>query len=642
MAIVNIKNSFGLKLVVRKHDTTEESAFFKTLEKDNNFIKVGYFHLLNLNEDDLHNYVLERNLETKKLLLRHNELCSMPLFRFSFDNPICRFMSFLKIPSLYEEITKKNIKYIHPHTTLLSNKYGFNNSKTDKEYTLTSNSVGMSFFIPTFDIYKDIYAESKENIAKNKKGYSTFYKEGEGYTPDLQGWHKFITTSYLNTDHFFNIPVNAYIPREPFKRHAYITGASGSGKSELIKLLVHNQLNEASTDWSGAIIIDPHEDLAKEISLFKECFNNERVIYFDPFLYENKTPCIDIFNPPDNNDLTIEVMAQNICNAISEIVADSSLSSQMKTLLIPCITVLLKRPNSNMSDLQRFMLNDENSDLVSLGLELPNEGLSDFFKQGFMNKNYDITKKSIYTRLQILLNSSTFRRIINNNATINLEKELDKGSIIIFNLPIGKLGEDVSSAIGRLIIALVKNIGYRRQLRLKDNRRSCYIYIDECHYYIGDSIETTLTGLRKYGIHLILASQVVGQNMTSKLTNIVLSCTAVKFIGYNGEKTLRIMSTETNTPLSELQKLTVGNFYCKLSLPKINTSTFSFITPTHLLNSRNSISIKQWREQNRKGYVLNTILDNATQNNNPNGISTTPDYLDKKNITNNKLPKFKL
>lgn len=660
MSEEEIKNSIGLKILADSSDGEAKprdiigewfSGEDTELNEDDEYISLGKFDLLSLPEDDLYSYAMEKNKRIIKLLLRQGEILSKYDFTSNgfYGYVTSTFLGKLLLPNLCERIEHikddKRLKGMGvdlPHRREVAKSYGIDNRDIQGVHGMSVESLGTSFLIPTLSSYINNYADTKENREKEKNGVKGNFQEG--FTANKAGWKRLVTECPLPSSHFFSIPLKFYVPREPFKRHAYITGGSGSGKSELIKLLVHHQLKESMKNWTGAVVIDPHGDLVQEISKFKECLNNERVIYFDPQLYPDRTPCIDLFNPPDLKDSTIDTMAQNICDAISEIVADSSISAQMRTILIPCITILLRRPKSTLTDLQRFMMDEFNGDLIELGINSKNQGQSNFFKQGFKQKNYDPTKKSIYTRLQTLLNSTVFRRMLHHKATIDIESELDKGSVVLFNLSKTMLGDDVSSAFGRLVVAQIKNIGFRRQLQSKSKRVSSYIYIDECQNYISESIETTLTELRKYGIHMILASQVVGQNMSSQLTNIVLSNTAVKLIGYNGDKSLKIMSNETGAPLEELKKLTVGRFFCKLKQPKKHTEAFSFKAPTHLIGARNSADPIKWREQKRKGYVLNKTLDKIEEKEGVKGIKINPDYIEPDQAPQKKerKPKFKL
>jgi DNA helicase HerA-like ATPase len=47
------------------------------------------------------------------------------------------------------------------------------------------------------------------------------------------------------------------IPLHAFKKHGYIVASSGSGKSELIKILIYRELVNTNPN-SSVIVIDPH------------------------------------------------------------------------------------------------------------------------------------------------------------------------------------------------------------------------------------------------------------------------------------------------------------------------------------------------------------------------------------------------
>lgn len=495
--------------------------------------------------------------------------------------------------------------------------------------------------------YKEYIKLHDETSNKHKYNDRNDYKL---FSADYEGWKEYLLQANLPSTAFLKAPIHAHISLKHFKKHAYIVGGSGSGKSELIKLLVYSQIRKEKVKqgaWkSGAVVIDPHGDLAKDIARFKECYGNERIVYLDAGIYQGKTFAIDPFKTPDQNETTIDTYAQNIAGAMEEIITDSSISAQMKTLLIPCISVLLRRPKSNLGDLQRFMIGEQNSDLVELGLNSPNLGQAEFFRDGFNNKNLEITKRGIYNRLQSLRNYSLFRQMLRPEATLDLEKELEKGKIVLFNLSKGKMGDDVSSAFGRFVVAQIKNIGFRRQNQPHNMRKSTFVYIDECQNYIGDSIKSGLTELRKYNIHLILANQIVGQDMSSQLAKITLTNTAIKFCGTGGVQNAAAMSKELGVKESDVIGIKQHHFYCKINTGK-KTAPFSFKAPAYLANGNNAMTSQKWKEQIKRGWL--GYISKEEKRTDPTApakvepsITTTPDYVDKPKETGRRKPKFKL
>ena len=60
----------------------------------------------------------------------------------------------------------------------------------------------------------------------------------------------------------------------------------------------------------------------------------------------------------------LELIAQEITGVFSELLKDAALSVQMEALLTPCIATLLRRKGSSLRDLQRFMVDELNTDLI--------------------------------------------------------------------------------------------------------------------------------------------------------------------------------------------------------------------------------------------------------------------------------------
>ena len=132
-----------------------------------------------------------------------------------------------------------------------------------------------------------------------------------------------------------------------------------------------------------------------------------------------------------------------------------------------------------------------------------------------------------------------------------------------------------------------------------------HVFIDECQFYISESVEDILTGARKYGIHLTLAQQVVGQDMNAQLKKIVLGNTDVKITGMNGNASLNAMARETGADPDDLRKLDVGKFFLKHG----KSATYPFRSPTHLLDDANRMGkgkLGKTRSAQLKKYYRST------------------------------------
>lgn len=399
-----------------------------------------------------------------------------------------------------------------------------------------------------------------------------------------------------------------FFSEKDFERHAYITGMTGSGKSELLKFLIYqllyrkipffrllgNYFLERLNPRKSIFIIDPHGDLAHQVYVWQEnryILSEAKeppleIVYFDPFLCKNKKPVLNPFDIKDKSEETIDLVSQELARVFQELIKDSKLSLQMETLLIPCIATLLRKENSTLRDLQRFMNDEINKDLVEEGLKSPNPAHREFFKNAFYSKHYTPTKQSIYTKIQSLLNSKTFHDITIGKSTIDLENLMNNNALVIFNLSKGKLGTDTSEALGRMIIALLTSFAFKRVNIPESKRQRTFVFIDEFHNYIGKSLEVILTESRKYKLFLILAQQFLGQGMNNQLKNAILSNTYLKFIGMNALNTLKAFSQETGIKLEDLQELKQGEFFVK----KGTENHFKIKVPSYLLGYSNQYS----------------------------------------------------
>lgn len=71
-------------------------------------------------------------------------------------------------------------------------------------------------------------------------------------------------------------------------------------------------------------------------------------------------------------------------------------------------------------DLQRFMNTDLNKDLVLLGQQSPQAQERKFFSSEFHNSIYTLTKASLQSKLQSLINKPSFYRLIVGENTLNI------------------------------------------------------------------------------------------------------------------------------------------------------------------------------------------------------------------------------
>lgn len=383
----------------------------------------------------------------------------------------------------------------------------------------------------------------------------------------LKIYYKYRIKRYLNFRAF-----RKRLSPDEFKKHCLISGMTWSWKSELLKYLIHFFFYEKKNTWS-IILCDPHWDVAEEIVSHKYIDHNN-IVYFNPLLLKKWNFEINPFGYKLNDD-EIEIYSWELALVFEEMIKSSaSLTLNMKSLLVPCITVLLNKENSSLKDLLRFMTSN-NEDLVELWIKSLNPSIANFFKTNFHDPIYSVTKQSITVKIQSLLNSHTFTKIVTSNNTINLSELINQKKIIIFNLSKWLLWSDVSQALWRFIVALTQSIAISRAKEEKTKRVPTYLFIDEFTNYTTKSVKAILEESRKYNLHLIVATQLLWKNIDPVLKESILSNTNVKIIGANSYAQQTALSKETWILKDSLLNLRVWSFYIKSKF----TSSFFYKVP---------------------------------------------------------------
>lgn len=379
---------------------------------------------------------------------------------------------------------------------------------------------------------------------------------------------------------------------ERFK-HTYITGQTGSGKSELLKTLI---LRDILRGDGSVILLEPHGDLAEDVA--KMVQDKTRLVYVDPFLCENKAPSINLFHLPNKSEANIARVTQIILNVLRGINSDESFSGAMEDHLEMGIRILLRKGNCSFQDLFRLYNDARNKDLVEFGKNSPNQLESEFFCDDFESSKP--TKDAVRRRLKKLLNDPIFSNMMNGDNVIDLENMMNSiGKVIIFNIPKGKMTNTYKYYI-RFIVEYIQILALKRADIKESERVHTNLYIDEAHNFITSSatISEILTESRKYKLFITFAHQAITQIKDTNLRDIMTTMTNVKIIGKNSNKTLEAINKTLNTKLEDVEILETGEFYLSAGsndIIKINNTD-------KLLNGKEEISDMQWQEH--KQYQL--------------------------------------
>lgn len=361
------------------------------------------------------------------------------------------------------------------------------------------------------------------------------------YTANLHGYLTYVGDMVPALGEILSSSIAVYIPEEPRRTHTYLLGTTGSGKTELLKTLIHSYI--AQPDSASVVVIEPSGEFVEQVAHWQEFVGSDRLVYLKLDIKPGLVPTINPLEIPnlDPNDTSREalnvkqVVAQQLLSALEEILGGrmgGDVSVNMRAVLMACLLVLLDKPGATLKDLHRFMNKDSNDDLVGFGAtRLHYESAARLFQTSFNQTSFDVTRRSIFAKLQTLFDISFFGELTCGKSTVDLQYQLGRKAIILFDLSKGRLGNEASAAFGRLMIAYIQALAKRRGDLPKAYRVPIHLIIDECHNYLTTSVEEILAESRKLGLFLTLCQQNVGYQMGNDMRRIVANNTTVKIAG---------------------------------------------------------------------------------------------------------------
>jgi len=290
------------------------------------------------------------------------------------------------------------------------------------------------------------------------------------------------------------------------------------------------------------VMIDPHGDLAlsiKKNSLSYE--QRERLIYIDPYLAEGYTPAFNPFDLKDNSEQNVQHAAEQFIAAFEEILTreGGKPTENMVTILEKALYFILGRGGSTLNTLLELL--SPNSPLQEEANEFDPIFDDYFFKPG--NK----TRDGLYSRLSRLLTNPTLKRVLGGESTFDLERSLNSGKIVLFDL--SGFGEMAQVTFGKFLVASIKSYVRKRK---KNTGIPIFCFVDEAHALVSGSFEYILSQLRGFGLHTVLATQFIGQ--FGDQVKDVKKNTAVKIVGGDIEEDVReVLKVEKDLKLRDYE-----------------------------------------------------------------------------------------
>ncbi len=294
--------------------------------------------------------------------------------------------------------------------------------------------------------------------------------------------------------------------RNARRRHMYIVGKTGSGKSTLIANMAINDMRNRE----GLAVIDPHGDLSEIMLDYIPSYRLNDIVYLDPSDVEHPF----WFNPLEAavKPETKELVASGIVSIFYKIYGHSW-GPRLEYILRNTILTLLDHPGTTLVDVAPLLTNDAFREKI-LG-SLKDDVLRRFWVDEFANMHPRLKSEAIapiLNKIGQFVTSPVIRHIIGRpTSTVNLQDIMNEGKILILNLSQGKLGEDNAALLGAMFITKMQLAAMSRVYQKEEERKDFYLYVDEFQNFATTSFIKILSEARKYRLNLVLANQYIAQ-----------------------------------------------------------------------------------------------------------------------------------
>lgn len=294
---------------------------------------------------------------------------------------------------------------------------------------------------------------------------------------------------------------NATLGHEARLEHSWIIGASGSGKSNLLLNLILQDIFAGE----GIAVLDPHGDLIDDILGHVPERRRDDIILFDPSDAEHPVG-FNILSAGSEVERTL--LASDLVGVFRRL--SSSFGDTMGTVLGNAVLAILESQNGGtLLDLRRFLVDDRFRKAFLSTVADPEIRF-------FWEKEYPLIGSRsigpILTRLDTFLRPKLIRHIVGQkDGKLDLGEVMRGKKVFLAKLSLGLIGEENAYLLGSLLFGKFQELALARQQLSKSSRSPFYLYADEFQNFITPTLETLLTGARKYGLGLTLAHQTLSQ-----------------------------------------------------------------------------------------------------------------------------------
>lgn len=547
---------------------------------------------------------LRKNSSIRELLAQQeSEKMQKPLFQTSLrifaDAGEKSKQLTVSLGSLFKILDNTNLNALKPKRVLLGDsaiRLVRDRIVTKPTYRLAADELTTIFHLPTQSA-----GIAQVAVAKSKKA------EPPINLPVKPSVIPFAVTNFRGVATEFGIK------REDRRKHLYIVGKTGVGKSKLIELLALADIREGK----GCVIMDPHGDVVEEMLKYIPRERLYDIIYFNPADVEYPMS----FNPLEgvgSFEFKQNIVAGFI--AIFKKLFSFTWNQRLEHVLRYTTLALLDVPGATVLGLTKMLSDTRYRQEVITQIQDPL--VKKFWTTEFSSWNDQFAGEAvtpIINKVGQFIANPIIRNVVGQSkSSIKIDDVINNEKILLANFSIGKLGEENSALLGAMFVTKLWQAAVARASMPETERKDANLYIDEFQNFATGAFANILSEARKYRLNLTVAHQYMAQLPDEVRSTIFGNIGSIISFRVGGEDASQLEKEYAPTfAAQDFMNLDMRNFYIKMTVegqtaPPFSGRTIDFPKPDEDLYS-DVVRISRERWTRPKGEVEKDISQQELQ-----------------------------
>jgi hypothetical protein len=314
---------------------------------------------------------------------------------------------------------------------------------------------------------------------------------------------------YLGKSVYMGQERKIYMGLNDRRRHMYIIGKTGTGKSEFLKEMILQDIEAGH----GVCAIDPHGEFVEDLLELMPPSRAEDVVYFNPS---------DVEFPMGLNIMEADTedqkhfMAQSVISLMYKLYDPNRtgiIGPRFEHAIRNAMLTVMCVPGASFIELVRSLTDQTYVDEI---LPLVQDPVVRRYWTDQMAQTSDFHKSEvldyIVSKFGRFITNKTMRNIIGQSkSSFDFREIMDEQKILLVNLSKGRLGEEDAKFLGLVLVPKILAAAMSRQDMAQADRKDFMLYVDEFQNYATEDFAVILSEARKYRLNLIVANQFVSQ-----------------------------------------------------------------------------------------------------------------------------------